>query len=130
MAELGRRVSLSAPAVAERVKRLEDAGVITGYRAVVNPARLGYGLSAIVRLAPHVTARSTPGDLKAAVVRRPEVLDCWHTVGDDCFYLRIVVRDAEHLEGFLEGMMALGKTATAIVLSTTVEGRPVQPLVG
>jgi Lrp/AsnC family leucine-responsive transcriptional regulator len=58
------------------------------------------------------------------------VLDCWHTVGDDCFYLRIVVRDAEHLERFLEGMMALGKTATAIVLSTTVEGRPVQPLVG
>jgi Lrp/AsnC family leucine-responsive transcriptional regulator len=130
MAELGRRVALSAPAVAERVKRLEEAGVISGYRAVINPNRMGYSLSAIVRLSPHDSEYTTAARLKEAVVRRPEILDCWHTVGDDCFFLRIVVRDAAHLEQFLEGMMPLGRTSTAIVLSTTAEGRPIRPLAG
>jgi Lrp/AsnC family leucine-responsive transcriptional regulator len=130
MAELGRRVALSAPAVAERVKRLEEAGIIKGYRAVVDPARLGYGLTAIVRMAPHVTERTTLDSLQASIGRLPEVLECWHTVGDDCFFMRVVLRDARHLECFLEEMMRLGKTSTAIVLSTTVEGRAVKPLVG
>ncbi len=63
-------------------------------------------------------------------MRFPEVTDCWHTVGEDCFFLKVVVRDTEHLETFLEGMLRMGKTSTSIVMSTTVEGRPVCPVIG
>ncbi|MCO6450642.1 MAG: Lrp/AsnC family transcriptional regulator [Caldilineales bacterium] len=127
LAELGRRVALSAPAVAERVKRLEEAGVIEGYRAVVNPRALGYGLTAIVRLAPQASENTTRREREQAVMRPPEVTDCWHTVGDDCFYLKVVVRDTEHLEQFLQSLLRIGKTSTSIVMSTAAEGRPIRP---
>jgi Lrp/AsnC family leucine-responsive transcriptional regulator len=81
-------------------------------------------------MAPHLTQRTTLDGLQTSIGRLPEVLECWHTMGDDCFFLRVVLRDARHLECFLEEMMRLGKTSTAIVLSTTVEGRAVKPLVG
>src|SRR5690349_9588858 len=86
LAELGRRVSLSPPAVAERVGRLERAGVITGYHAAVDPRALGYQLTAIVRVKP--AARQLPRipELAAAI---PEISECLRITGEDCFFLKV-----------------------------------------
>lgn len=127
LSELGRRVSLSPAAVGERVRRLEANGTITGYGAVVSPARLGYGLRAFVRVNPHggYTLRS-PRTLE--LVARPEFLEVHHVVGEDCWILKVAVRDTGHLEELLEQISALGRTTTSIVLSSPVERRVLVPL--
>src|SRR6187397_2486881 len=98
-AELGRRVGLSAPAVAERLARLERDGTIAGYRADVNPRALGFTLAAIIRMRP--APRQIP---KVAEVARatPEVAECHRVTGEDCFYMRVHVRDVEHLEEVID----------------------------
>jgi Lrp/AsnC family leucine-responsive transcriptional regulator len=121
LAELGRRVGLSAPAVAERLQRLEDSGVITGYRAEVDPRALGYALSAIIRIRP--IPRQLP---KVAQVARDtrEVVECHRITGDDCFILRLHVRSVEHLEEVLDRFTLFGQTTTSIVQSSPVPRRP------
>src|SRR5438309_6212471 len=96
LAELGRRVNLSSPAVAERVQRLERAGVITGYRAEIDPRRLGYPLTAIVRVKP--AARQLPRipELAAEI---PEVAECHRITGEDCFFMRVHLRSIDELGG-------------------------------
>src|SRR5436189_2891618 len=86
LAELGRRVNLSSPAVAERVQRLERAGVITGYRAEIDPRALGYQLTAIVRIKP--TAGQLP-KIPELALEIPEVGECHRITGEDCFYLKV-----------------------------------------
>jgi Lrp/AsnC family leucine-responsive transcriptional regulator len=119
-AELGRRVSLSAPAVAERVRRLERDGVITGYHAEVDPKALGYGLGAIIRIRP--SARQLP---KVAELARetPEVVECHRITGEDCFFMKLHVRDVEHLEEVLDRFILYGQTTTSIVQSSPVPRR-------
>jgi Lrp/AsnC family transcriptional regulator, leucine-responsive regulatory protein len=122
MAELGRRVGLSSPAVVERVRTLEQRGVIRGYRAVVDPRALGLTLSTVIRVRP------APGQLKtvAEVARKtPEVVDCRRVTGDDCYVMTAHVRDVEHLELVIDHFAALGQTTTAIVQSSPVADRPV-----
>ena len=122
LAELGRRVGMSAPAVAERMRRLEDAGVITGYHADIDPRALGYGLGAVIRVRPH--ARQIP---KVAQIARdtPEVVECQRITGDDCFFMRLHVRDVEHLEEVLDRFTPFGQTTTSIVQSAPVPARGV-----
>jgi Lrp/AsnC family leucine-responsive transcriptional regulator len=119
-AELGRRVGLSAPAVAERLARLERAGVITGYHAEVAPRALGYTLAAILRMrpAPRMIA-------KAAEVARhtPEVVECHRVTGEDCFYMKLHVRDVEHLEEVIDRFTPYGQTTTSIIQSSPVPRR-------
>jgi Lrp/AsnC family leucine-responsive transcriptional regulator len=120
MAELGRRVGLSAPAVTERLQRLEQRGVIRGYRADVDPRALGLGLSAVVRIRP------APGQLKnvaEAAVAAPEVVECHRITGDDCYIMRAHVRDVEHLEDLIDRFTPLGQTTTSIVQSSPVPRR-------
>ncbi len=119
-AELGRRVSLSPPAVAERLRRLERDGVITGYRAEVDPKALGYTLGAIMRVRP--TARQLP---KVAELAResPEVVECHRITGEDCFFLKLHVRDVEHLEEVVDRFLLFGQTTTSIIQSSPVGGR-------
>ena len=119
-AELGRRVNLSAPAVAERLRRLERDGVIAGYRAEIDPKALGYSLGAIMRIRP--SARQLP---KVAELARdtPEVVEGHRITGEDCFYMKLYVRDIEHLEEVLDRFIIYGQTTTSIVQSSPVPRR-------
>jgi Lrp/AsnC family leucine-responsive transcriptional regulator len=126
LSELGRRVRLSPAAVTERVRRLEAAGVIDGYGAHVVPARLGYGIQAFIRVSPHggYTLRH-PRTLE--LLERPEITEVHHVVGEDCWILKVAVRDTAHLEEILEAVSALGRTTTSIVLTTPVQRKPLLP---
>ncbi|WP_441245517.1 Lrp/AsnC family transcriptional regulator [Kitasatospora sp. McL0602] len=128
LSELGRRVSMSPAAVGERIRRLEGNGTITGYAAVVSPARLGYGLRAFVRVSPHsgVTLHHVRSQ---ELMGRPEILEVHHVIGEDCWILKIAVRDTGHLEQLLERLSSIGRTTTSIVLSSPVERRVLLPTV-
>jgi Lrp/AsnC family transcriptional regulator, leucine-responsive regulatory protein len=120
-AELGRRVGLSSPAVAERLARLEETGVITGYHAEVDPRALGYTLGAIVRIRP------APRELHkvAELARRtPEVVECHRITGEDCYFMKAWVRDVDHLEEVIDQFAIYGQTTTSIMQKSPVPGRP------
>jgi Lrp/AsnC family leucine-responsive transcriptional regulator len=122
LAELGRRVGLSAPAVAERVRRLADEGVIRGFRTDVDPRALGYTLSAIVRVRP------APRQLqKVAELARetPEVVECHRITGEDCYFLKAHVRDVEHLEEVIDRFALFGQTTTSVMQTSPVPLRGV-----
>src|ERR1041385_5725214 len=112
VAELGRRVGLSAPAVAERVGRLERDGVITGYRADVDPRALGYTLAAVVRIRPF--ARQIH-KIPEIAEQTPEIVECERITGEDCFLLRLHVRQMDDLEPVLDRFTPFGQTTTSIV---------------
>jgi Lrp/AsnC family leucine-responsive transcriptional regulator len=119
-AELGRRVHLSSPAIAERVQRLERIGVIRGYRADIDPRALGYELTAIVRIKP------APGQLGgvAELAREiPEVSECYRITGEDCFYLKVYLRSIDDLSGILDQFLVYGETTTSLVNASPVARR-------
>jgi Lrp/AsnC family leucine-responsive transcriptional regulator len=119
-AELGRRVGLSAPAVAERLARLEREGVLVGYRAEVDPRALGYAFGAVLRIRP--APRQIP---KVADVARetPEVVECHRVTGEDCFWMKLHVRSVEHLEQVIDRFTPYGQTTTSIIQSSPVPRR-------
>ncbi|MEM9156362.1 MAG: Lrp/AsnC family transcriptional regulator [Cyanobacteria bacterium P01_F01_bin.33] len=116
-AELGRRVGLSLPAVSERVRRLEEMGVITGYRAAISPTTLGYTLTAFVRLS--TTPQSYPR-LIQALEALPEVLECHHVTGRESFVLKVIAPSISELEALIGQLSSYGPTETAIVMSSPV----------
>jgi Lrp/AsnC family leucine-responsive transcriptional regulator len=121
MSELARRVGMSAPAVTERVQRLEAAGVIVGYRMEVDPAALGMPVTALVRVRPG------PGQLpKIAQAARdtPQVVECHRITGEDCFFLKVHAPSIPELEEILDQFLLFGQTTTSIVVSTPVPARP------
>jgi Lrp/AsnC family leucine-responsive transcriptional regulator len=119
-AELARRVALSPPAVAERVRRLERDGVITGYRAEIDPRALGYEIAAIVRVRP--TPRQLPR-IAALARETPEVVECYRITGDDCFLLKLHLHSIDDLEPVLDRFVLFGQTTTSIIQSTPVARR-------
>lgn len=121
MAELGRRVSLSAPAVAERVQRLERAGVITGYHATVDPRAIGFPLAAVVRIRPASRQLHT---IPEVARETPEVVECYRITGEDCFFVKLHLRAMEDLEPILDRFVLYGQTTTSIVHSAPVGPRP------
>ena len=127
LAELGRRVGLSSPAVAERLKRLEDEGVISGYRADVNPRALGYTLGVIIRIRPAPRQIAAVAQLARDT---PEVVECHRVTGDDCFVMTTWVRDVEHLEELIDQFVAYGQTTTSIMQSSPVPRRALGVSVG
>jgi Lrp/AsnC family leucine-responsive transcriptional regulator len=119
-AELGRRVGLTLPAVAERVRKMEDAGTITGFRAEIDPAKIGLPIAAFIRI-------SVVGDVFARIAKAvrdmPEVLECHRGTGADSFTLKVAVESVQHLESLIDKLTPFGTTSTSIVLSTLVRQR-------
>ncbi len=119
-AELGRRVGLTLPAVAERVRKMEDAGIITSFHADVDPTKIGLPIAAFIRI-------SVVGDVFARVAKAvrdmPEVLECHRGTGADSFTLKVAVESVQHLESLIDRLTPFGTTSTSIVLSTLVKHR-------
>lgn len=124
LAELGRRVSLSAPAVGERVARLERAGVITGYHARVDPRAVGYPIAAVVRIRPAAQQLGKIAELARAT---PEVTACHRITGEDCFLIELHLRAIDELEEILDRFVLFGQTTTSIVHSSPVPRRALPP---
>ncbi|MGW5723217.1 Lrp/AsnC family transcriptional regulator [Amycolatopsis sp. NPDC003865] len=119
--ELGRRVSLSGSAVTERVRRLEERGVITGYAARVDTSKLGLPIEALVRA--RVRSLDTPR-FRTAVLPLPQIVAADHITGDECWILRVLCRDTAELEALVEKVQRYGETTTSLVLSSPLRSRP------
>ncbi|WP_295644041.1 Lrp/AsnC family transcriptional regulator [uncultured Methylibium sp.] len=122
MAELGRRVHLSQPAVTERVRKLEGAGVITGYRATVNLAALGYGIRAMIRV-----GRAEYQRVVKLIQQTPEVVNAYNVTGEDSWILEIAVIDVAHLDAVVTKFCILTETSTAIVLNAARANQAMLP---
>jgi Lrp/AsnC family transcriptional regulator, leucine-responsive regulatory protein len=124
MSELGRRVGMSAPAVTERVRRMEEVGIILGYRLDINPSALGLPITIYIRIRP------SPGQLPriAELARQiPEVVECHRITGEDCFILKVCIPSMDQLDAILDAFLIYGSTTTSIIQSSPVPLR-VPPL--
>lgn len=124
-AEIGRRIGVSSPAVAERIKKMEDAEVIQSYRTLVSPLEMGYQLKAII------TLRAFMGMLKPfleKVKTYDEVINCYRITGNENIVMEVVLKNQQHLEEFIDQLIVYGETKTQIVLSHVVNHNAVKPL--
>lgn len=123
-AELGRRVNLTTPAVIERIRKLEDAQIITGYRAEIDTAKIGLPITAFIRM-------SISGIDYSKIIRvaekSKEVLECHRGTGGDSFILKVAVSDVGHLQNLIDRLTPYGITTTSIVLSSPVKRRAIEP---
>jgi Lrp/AsnC family transcriptional regulator, leucine-responsive regulatory protein len=124
IAELSRRVHLSQPAVSDRLKKLESSGVITGYRATVNLAALGYGIRALIR-----AGRTDYSRMLQVLGELPEVINAWNVTGEDSWVFEIAVADVAHLDAVVSRVCELTETSTSIILKTLREHQPMPPCV-
>jgi Lrp/AsnC family leucine-responsive transcriptional regulator len=124
-ANIGRNVGLTAPAVAERVKKMEDLGIIQGYKAKVSHALTGHQLKAII------TLRAFMGKLKpflAVVINLEEVINCYRITGNENIVMEVVLKDQFHLEKFIDQLIQYGETRTHIVLSQVISNAPMHKI--
>jgi len=121
-AEIGRLVGLTPPAVAERVKKLEDTSVILKYHTEVSYTKMGYQLKAMI------TLRAFVGKLKPfleVVKSYPEVVNCYRITGNENIMMEVVLKDQQHLEKFIDTLIQYGETRTHIILSEVVSSAPI-----
>lgn len=121
--EIGRKVGLTSPAVAERIKKMEDAGIINSYKTQLSHQKLGYQLKAII------TLRAFTGRLKAfleTVSTFKEVINCYRITGNENIIMEVILRDQVHLEKLIDKLITYGETRTHIVLSNVVEDAPIK----
>lgn len=124
IADLARRINMSHSAAAERVRRLEEAGVISGYGAHVDPERLGFTILAYLRLRYPSSIYEPLHDLLADL---PEVIEAHHVTGDDCFIMKVVATSMKHLEQVSGKIGTLGSVTTSVVYSSPLPPRPLLP---
>jgi Lrp/AsnC family leucine-responsive transcriptional regulator len=122
LSELGRLVGLTQPAVSERVRRLEASGVISGYHATVDPAKVGFELMAFMRITVASERCAWFGEVLREV---PEVLEAHRLTGDDSYIVKVIVRSVAHLEALIDRLSPYGQPKTALVLSSAVTWRSV-----
>jgi len=124
-AEIGRQIGISSPAVSERIKKMEDIGVIECYNAIVSPFEMGCQLKAIISL------RAFMGKLKPFLVKvktYDEVLNCYRITGNENIVMEVVLKDQKHLEHFIDQLIVYGETKTQIVLSNIVKNNAIKPM--
>lgn len=122
-AEIGRKVGLTSPAVAERVKKMEDSGIIKGYKAQVSYHKTGHQLKAVI------TLRAFMGRLKPfleKVKEFKEVINCYRITGNENIIMEVVLYDQSHLEEFIDKLITYGETKTHIILSNVVDQGPIK----
>ncbi len=122
-ADIGRKIGLTPPAVAERVKKMEDIGVLSGYKAVVSYTETGYQLKAII------TLRAFMGKLKPfleLVTSFEEVVNCYRITGNENIIMEVVLKNQSHLEQFIDKLIQYGETRTHIVLSDVIANAPIK----
>ena len=124
LAEIGRRIHMSQPAVAERVRRMEAADIISGYHARINPAALGYTITAFIRVSRR--AHETPVEVVAAQL--PEIVECHSITGDDCGIVKVVAQSVAALEKVIVELTRCGVTSTSLILSSVIERKSIKPL--
>jgi Lrp/AsnC family leucine-responsive transcriptional regulator len=124
--ELGRRVGLTSPAVAERVRRMEEAGIITGYRITVDPAKLGLPITAIMRLRTNDCRWAMEQIKTNSAEHLPEVLACYRVTGEDSLVLRVAVASMNHMERLVDRVREYGYLTTSVVLSTPIADRHIK----
>lgn len=122
IARLARRIGMSNPAVKERILRLEETGILEGYRVELNPKELGYHVCAFVRVRPLPGRLNKIGELAQTT---PEVTECHRVTGEDCFILKIYLKEISDLDRILDKFLAHGQTTTSIVQSSPVPPRSV-----
>jgi len=125
-AEIGRQVGISSPAVSERIKKMEDLGVIQGYNTLISPFEIGYQLKAII------TMRAFMGKLKPfleKVKTYDEIVNCYRITGDENFVMEVVLKNQKHLEMFIDQLIVYGETKTQIVLSHVVKQKELKPVI-
>lgn len=125
-AELGRRVGLSTPAVAERVRNMETAGIIRGYRTEVDPTACGYPVLAFIRVN---VAGDKLGHFVKLAKSRPEVLECHRVTGAESFIIKMAVSNIAHLETAIDSLMPYVATTTSMILSSPITWGEVKPRV-
>ncbi len=121
-AEIGRKVGLSSPAVAERIKKMEDYGVLNGYVANVSYTKTGYQLKAMI------TLRAFMGRLKPFLVKVSdfeEVMNCYRITGNENIIMEVILRDQIHLQEFIDRLITYGEVKTHIILSNLIENNPI-----
>jgi Lrp/AsnC family transcriptional regulator, leucine-responsive regulatory protein len=121
MSELARMVGMSAPAVRERVQRLEEAGLVRGCRLELDPALLGYPVALMIRIRP------MPGQLRNIIdlaQRTPRIVECHRITGEDCFIMRAHVESLGEIDALLDSFLIFGQTTTSIIQSSPIPGRP------
>jgi len=121
MAELGRQVGLSSPAVTERVRRLEEAGIIRGYYLDINPAAVGLPIAAYIRIRPNLGQLSKIAELAQQI---PEVVECHRVTGEDCFIMKVYIPAIDQLDRLLDRFLLHGTTTTSLIQSSPVALRP------
>jgi Lrp/AsnC family leucine-responsive transcriptional regulator len=122
-AELGRRVGLTTPAIIERVRKLEDARIITGYRAEIDTAKIGLPITAFIRMSIEKIDYS---HIIKVVKESNEVLECHRGTGGDSFIMKVAVADVGHLQTLIDKLTPYGITTTSIVLSSPVKSRVIE----
>jgi len=121
MTKLGQRVGLSPPAVTERVRRLEEDGIIGGYRLEINPAALGLPIAAYIRVRPNSGQLPKIAELARSI---SEVVECHRVTGEDCFVLKVYLPSLEQLDSILDSLLRFGTTTTSLIQSSPVPLRP------
>jgi len=124
MAELGRRIGLSTPATAERVRKLEESNVILGYHARVRPEEVGLTTQALVKV---IVAGDRLKTFQNLVLALPEALKCHRVTGNESFILHVAVKNAAHLERVIDSLMPYVSTNTSMILASPVTWRPIKP---
>ncbi|MGB5170822.1 Lrp/AsnC family transcriptional regulator [Eudoraea sp.] len=123
LVEIGKKVGLTSPAVAERIKKMEDTGILEGFKAKVSYSKAGYQLKAII------TLRAFMGKLKPFLEMVPklsEVVNCYRITGDENIVMEVVLKDQKHLEQFIDQLIRYGETRTHIILSDVISQAPIK----
>ncbi|WP_405295823.1 Lrp/AsnC family transcriptional regulator [Algibacter sp. Ld11] len=124
-AEIGRQVGITSPAVSERIKKMEDLGIIEDYKAIVSPFEMGYQFKAII------TLRAFMGKLKPfldKVKTYDEVINCYRITGDENIVMEVVLKNNKHLETFIDQLISYGESKTQIVLSRVIKQKEIKPV--